>query len=749
MDESLHFIDEIFDAQPVGDETGSLAAIAQLFPDRPLLLLGAAADGKLLGVESLGGGTLSSVAGRLARQAAQQLAAAEFCQFTFEAAGCAYPAFALRVAEEPAEGLLAGLWAPPGASEWQSAQAQRALRLGARMACCVLREQQKRKSLATQVQHLRRELDTLKAAHTEAIAAVIEEQHKRMREEQRKLAMEAASRAKSEFLANMSHEIRTPLNAILGFTDLLRRGADGGDEQERQDYLDTIYNSGQHLLDLINDVLDLSKIEAGRMTVERIDCSPAEIVSAVMSVLRVRAQEKGLEFSAQWPDGVPARIRSDPVRLRQLLMNLVGNALKFTPSGSVRVVGRLLESGNQTLLAFDVIDTGVGIPEEKLEQIFEAFVQADSSVTREFGGTGLGLAISRRIARALGGDLTVRSRVGQGSTFTATIDPGPLEGVPIHKGEFAAELKPKDHHSASVPARLPPARVLVVDDGATNRKLLSLILRRAGAEVATAENGQIGVELARQQHFDVILMDMQMPLLDGYSATRQLRQQGLEVPIVALTAHALAGDEQKCRAAGCSAYLTKPLDVDRLLQLLAELLAGKPDAAAGKQPCGPQQQTPGTDKPVAHVPGVSAEARGEEDNDDQHPAAFAAAGTAAGTAERCELLGEEAKGPTGPLLSSLPLDDPDFREIVEEFAARLHEQIDAMKRALAAGDLEELARLAHWLKGSGGTAGFDAFTAPARELEQLAKQGAKDQLPSVLQIIERLAGRIPVGAIGT
>ncbi len=728
MDDFLHAFDLVFDDQAVGDESGSLAAIAGLLPERPLMLLGAEADGKLLGVESFGVASPSSVAHSLAQQAAERLAGVESCEFTFEAAGRSLPAFALRLGEEPARCLLAGLLSAPGPAERQSVQAHGVLRVCGRMACGALRQQERIRSLSTQAQHLRRELDTLKAAHTEAIAAAIDEQHKRMLEEQNKLAMEAASRAKSEFLANMSHEIRTPLNAIMGFTDLLRRGADGGDEQERQDYLDTIYNSGRHLLELINDILDLSKIEAGRMTIERIDCSPAEVIAAVVSVLRVRAQEKGLEFCAQWPDGVPVRIRSDPVRLKQLLMNLVGNALKFTSSGSVRVVGRLVESDSKTLLAFDMIDTGVGISKDKLERIFEAFVQADSSVTREFGGTGLGLAISRRIARALGGELTVRSQVGQGSTFTATIDPGPLDGVPIQKGPYAGELRPKERREATATAtRLPRARVLVVDDGATNRKLVSLILRRAGAEVATAENGRVGVELAGREHFDVIVMDMQMPVLDGYSATRRLRQQGIQVPIVALTAHAMVGDEEKCRAAGCSAYLSKPLDADRLVQLLAELLTDKQIPEADKAAPRPQRAR------------VQLSAAKSNEQYDTAPAA-----SAPQPADLSDMSAEEA----GPLLSSLPLDDPDFREVVEEFVERLYERLDAMQQSLRSGDLEELARLAHWLKGSGGTAGFDAFTTPARELEQLAKQGRKDQLPYALQIIERLAARIVVGAPG-
>ena len=229
----------------------------------------------------------------------------------------------------------------------------------------------------------------------------------------------------------MSHEIRTPLNAILGFADLLRKGAGWDDENERQEYLDTIHTSSKHLLGLINDILDLSKIEAGRMDVERLRCSPHALIAEVISVLRVRAQEKRLSLEYRWSSGMPESIETDSSRLRQLLMNLVGNAIKFTKTGKIEVVAYLCDQGSKTLLAIEIRDSGIGIPAEKLGSIFDPFVQADSSVTRQFGGTGLGLAISRRIVTALGGTLTVQSELGKGSVFTATIDPGRLDRVPL------------------------------------------------------------------------------------------------------------------------------------------------------------------------------------------------------------------------------------------------------------------------------------------------------------------------------
>jgi len=676
MDKFLDSFDSLFEDQPPADESGLLAAVAELLPERPLMLL-AGTQGTLLAVEHFCLDVPRTLARQLAQQAAERLGEQRLVEFALQAAGRSYPAFAMRGSSEPAGGILAGVLRAPGSLEQLPSQAQRVLMLCARLAAYGIAQHNKCRTLQSQLRHFQSELETLKAAHLEAVTSAVEEQKRRIAEEQHKLAMEAANRAKSEFLANMSHEIRTPLNAILG---------------------------------------------------------PAEIVATVISVLRVRAQEKGLEFRAEWPDGVPARIRSDPVRLKQLLMNLVGNALKFTSQGSVRVVVRLVKSGEKTLLAFDVIDTGIGIPEDKLDRIFEAFVQADNSTTREYGGTGLGLAISRRIARALGGDLTVRSKVGQGSTFTATIDPGPLEGVPIHKGEFGAERKPKQHAHTLHLLKLPPGRVLVVDDGATNRKLVKVILQRAGVEVATAENGQQGVELALRQPFDVILMDMQMPVLDGYSATRQLRRQGLDVPIVALTAHAMAGDEKKCREAGCTAYLPKPIDADQLVQLLSELLPEKPSAAQA-----PARENSRRKTSEHQSAGLQASRPQEAPNE---AAPDAPSSPSAPRAPRAS--GHSPAFAEEPLCSSLPVDDPDFREIVEEFIERLHQQVAAMKAALAAGDMAALARLAHWLKGSGGTAGFDVFTQPARQLEQLAKQGHKELATGALETIERLAARVVV-----
>jgi signal transduction histidine kinase/DNA-binding response OmpR family regulator len=509
-------------------------------------------------------------------------------------------------------------------------------------------------------------------------------------EEKTRLA-EAANAAKSHFLANMSHEIRTPMNAILGFTGLLMRGSDGGDETERQEHLEIIHTSGQHLLGLINDILDLSKIEANKLEIETLRCSPAQAIAEVISVMRVRAGEKGLTLDSEWPSGVPETIETDPAQLRQLLMNLVGNAIKFTHTGgvTVRVWLRWVEAKSQ--LAIEVVDTGIGVPHEKLDSIFDPFAQADNSVTRKFGGTGLGLAICRRIAESLGGTLEVRSEIGKGSVFTATINTGSLEGVRILDTQPTDGLNQTPPKQGESREALPPGRILLVEDGETNRKLVGLILRRAGADVSMAENGQVGVEMATHHPFDLILMDMQMPVMDGYTATRILREQGITVPIIALTAHAMKGDAKECTDAGCSGYLTKPVDSDLLVNTVGKLLR-----AEGIQPA--------------------------ED-------------------ESTEL---KAAGKERILVSSLPTEDLDFREIVEEFVELLNEKLEAMTQACAAQDVNELAQLAHWLKGAGGTAGFSAFTEPAEELGELAEDGQIDEIQEAIGELVDIASRIVV-----
>jgi PAS domain S-box-containing protein len=403
--------------------------------------------------------------------------------------------------------------------------------------------------------------------------------------EEAKSEAETANRVKSEFLANMSHEIRTPMTAILGYADIL---VENVSDRQGIEAADTIRRNGAYLLDIINNILDLSKIEAGKMEVERIAHSPVGTVAEVASLMRVRAEAKKLKIATEFRGPIPETIQTDPIRLRQILFNLVGNAVKFTEFGEIRIVTSLRrEEGKRPLLQFDVIDTGIGMSPEQIAKLFRPFSQADASTSRRFGGSGLGLTISRRLANLLGGDICLRSQPGRASTFSVTIDPGPLDGVPMlhNPSEAASDGVGRRKQPHGEAPRL-EGRVLLAEDGPDNQRLIAFLLRKAGAEVAIVENGQAAVDavVAGQSSadetesdcrrpFDVILMDMQMPVLDGYSATRRLRSMGYGGPIVALTAHAMIQDRQKCLDAGCDDYLAKPVDRLVLLETVARHLS--------------------------------------------------------------------------------------------------------------------------------------------------------------------------------
>ncbi len=394
-----------------------------------------------------------------------------------------------------------------------------------------------------------------------------------------------ANRAKSTFLANMSHEIRTPLTAILGFTEelILQRRMQGADAEELE-HLQTVLRNGRHLLGLINDILDLSKIEADKLELEMRPCSPAEILADVASALAVRAQQKGLRFQVAIEGKIPARIHTDPTRLRQVLFNLVGNAIKFTRQGEVTLTASTEGKAKGKRLVFRVRDTGIGIDADTLQRLFQPFTQADASMSRRFGGTGLGLAISRRLARRLGGDVEVESTPGQGSVFTLWLDLARLRPGDEWVGNEALRLKEDSSERSRCARNLDAVRVLLAEDGPDNQRLIRAILQKAGAEVHLATDGQEAVEMVKRlldqdTPPQVILMDMQMPRLDGYQATRLLRQQGFQGPIVALTANAMQGDRDKCLQAGCTDYLTKPIDRARLIETVARW------ARSAERPC--------------------------------------------------------------------------------------------------------------------------------------------------------------------
>ncbi len=397
---------------------------------------------------------------------------------------------------------------------------------------------------------------------------------------------EQANRQKSEFLANMSHEIRTPMTAILGYADLLEESVKDDFGQEA---CGIIKRNGAHLIEVINDILDMSKIEANRMKIELRACSLREIVAEVASLMQVRVAGRNVSLHVSTEGVIPRRICTDPTRLRQILLNLVGNAVKFTERGRVRIITRRVDFGGEgARIQFEVADTGIGMTSEQMAAIFQPFRQGDASTTRRHGGTGLGLAISRRLAEALGGEILVESVRWQGSTFRLTL---PLGDLPDSKGEDCEsevnwrETKVADRDEVQLPV---PCRVLVVEDGPDNQQLIAQVLKTAGAEVVVVGNGQEACEALLRLETDaepihLVLMDIQMPIMDGYEATRRLRLGGCTLPIVALTAHAMVEEECRCLEAGCDAYLTKPIERARFLQVVARLASmhqGKGKTAA-------------------------------------------------------------------------------------------------------------------------------------------------------------------------
>ena len=413
--------------------------------------------------------------------------------------------------------------------------------------------------------------------------------------EHARLEAERAGRAKSEFLANMSHEIRTPMTAILGFADLLAETVGcPASSSNHQEYLGTIRRNGEHLLQIINDILDVSKIEAGKLEVETIPLELPHVVNEVLALMRVRASSKGLSLEPIFEGEIPKTIQSDPVRLRQILLNLVGNAIKFTRTGRVQIVISYIKQ--QAVVRFDVVDTGIGMSSDQVKNLFRAFVQADNTTTRQFGGSGLGLHISKQLVELLGGELHVSSTLGTGSTFSVSLPTGPWNEADLvaphdlqcsvygtHDSSQESDAK---HSCSEMKAPLQGIRILFAEDGLDNQKLISHVLRKAGAEVHIVGNGKLAIEQLTNNAtlegpfldplpFDLLLSDMQMPEMDGYSTARFLRGRGCSLPIIALTANAMSDDSCKCIESGCDDYTTKPIHREKLIDLCLRWKATK------------------------------------------------------------------------------------------------------------------------------------------------------------------------------
>jgi len=517
---------------------------------------------------------------------------------------------------------------------------------------------------------------------------------------------------KSEFLANMSHEIRTPMNSIVGFSNMLV----GEDlSAEHKDYVNVIRESSQNLLYLINDILDFSKIESGQLEIEMIDCSLGKLLNSIESTMKAQADEKCLDFQIMANQDVPAQICSDPYRLQQCLINLTSNALKFTVKGHVHVQVSLQQDNNRHFIRFDVEDTGIGIPDDRQAAIFESFTQVDGSTTRKYGGTGLGLTVTKQLAELLGGELALTSETGKGSTFSLIIPTGvDIIGSPLL--DRSSALNQGVDESRKADTTMFSGKVLVAEDVKGNQKLMQLMLSKLGLEVTIAEDGIQAVEKASSQPFDLILMDMQMPHMNGYDATTLLKRQGYKAPIVALTANAMKGDDRKCMEAGCDGYLAKPIDRRELPRILAKYLSSSQEVTNTAIDLG--SSLPHESKPPRIERNVP-QAPSDEPIDSN-------VSTIINWDQLLDKLGDEET----------------IREIMPAYIKDIKEHFEKLVQAVEAGDCAAITSHAHAIKGVGRNLGVEQLTDVAYQMECAGRENDTKASTLLLDNLSRETNKV-------